>query len=195
MREAILVEYKALRDEQMVLYGRRAAIQNLGTALFAGLQVVAFIEGIPEISIAATMIILAFWHDDIRWVEAMVKIGVYIRDIIEPQVPGLQWHTILEKVADPQRQTPPLASSLARLSSRYPMTATVGCGLSVASLLYSGTGNTLQVSVNLALIALSVLLTIRLFVMETDRGGVHTRWKDRFAMAKTEPNQEVQSTL
>lgn len=189
MLNAMLDEYKALRAEAMVTYNRRAAVQNVGTALFAGLQAAAFMRGVPELSIGATMLILAFYHDDIRWVEAGAKIGAYIRNIIEPKIPGLQWETISQNIADSQRQTPTLYSRLARLSSRYPMTVIIGCFLAVTCLFCSKVDNTPRVWLNLAFIAISMVWGIRLFILATDWGLMRRRWNDKFSEINTESNQ------
>ena len=189
--EAILAEYKALRDEAMVFYTRRATVQNLATILFVGFQTAAFLQRIPELSIAATLIMVAFWSDEIRWIEMGAKIGAYIRVVLEPRVAGLHWETIIQKAHDPTRQTPTFISRLLLLFSRYPMTVLVGIGLGLVSLFFcADTVSVPRLFLGAFVIILSLLWGIRLFWVGTNHGRMHRRWEEIFAEVIREEQSE-----
>lgn len=179
-QDGLIAEYKALRDEILVTYTRRTSIQNIGTALFAGLQVAAFTQSIPELCIGGTLLILAFWHDDIRWVESMARWGAYIRLVIEPQVPGLQWETMLHKV-NPGLKPSSIRSRVASMSSRYPMIVLMGVGLFVAAMYHSHVRAGTLFFTDIALMVLALAWGFRLLLAFTDYGSMARRWEGKFS--------------
>ena len=133
MEPAFRDEYKALRDEILATIDRRTALQNVGTAVFTAMQGAAVISDNPEVSILANLLIIGFWNDDNRWFSNIVKIGAYIKAVLEPRVSGLQWETIhptLDKLAAQEHLT---RSNLAL--SRYPVTFFVGLIVSILLML------------------------------------------------------------
>jgi hypothetical protein len=93
--DGFLAEYNALRQEIVTNVLRRTSVQNIGTSIFVGMQTVAMYFKIPELSIVSTYLFFAFWRDDAKWVDSIICIGQYIRNVLEPRVYGLQWETIL----------------------------------------------------------------------------------------------------
>lgn len=180
-------EYNSLRAEIIVLYQRRASVQNIGAALFAGLQSVAFLGKAPELSVAATFVMIAFYRDDIRWSSSMEKIGAYISEILSPRLDGIYWETMLEKVAPPDSQFQ--RWSLNNLVSRWPMTILVGIVLNMMLLgLLWGQLHVARVTLNV----FGILVVFLLFYWVTQQLGQHNtkrvEWKKRFSDAFKEHN-------
>jgi hypothetical protein len=183
MESQMLEEYRALRAELIGLMSRRATIQNIGTALFAGLQLAALHGGYPEISLVGTLLILSFWRDDQRWIEAVAKIGSYIREILEPCLPGLKWQTHLMKVDEVHRDKPSPAQRVGLLLSRYPMTALLGLLIGVGTILIHRHPIRTPICLFLLLVCVALFVYLHFFI---DSSAIHRKWGDRFRSLRSE---------
>jgi hypothetical protein len=191
LESQILAEYQALRDEIVATYARRATLQTLGTSLFAGLQTVAFLKDLPLISIAATFLILSFYHDDITLIDAMVKMGEYIRKFIEPHTDGLRWETIMSE--DPIRKTPKATKRSLMLLSRYPMTVMVGILLSIWLFAISCPLTGWEFYTCCILIPVLMSLSFFVFMIGSDYGKMHREWRELFESIDAKPNLPIDS--
>jgi len=90
-REAMLEEYRGLWTEINMSYGRRAVMQGIAVAIVAGLLGASWQFEAPELAGAATFIMVAFLHDDVKWRFHIVVMSHYIGKTIEPEVNGLGW--------------------------------------------------------------------------------------------------------
>jgi len=191
MKTAIMEEYKALREEILAIYVRRTTLLSVATTLFAGLQTAAMLAMAPELSVLGTLILVAFWSDDVRVLSANAKIGAYIRWVIEPRVAGLQWESILMKLDDPHKGTPGLWARLGLLLSRYPMTVSIGVVLSIFSVCIApGMSFARTLFVGLG-IAAAIVLAVVTFLRSTDWGQFHRGWDKKFMDESTMIDAEV----
>ena len=86
-------EYKTLREE--ILQNQRALVQLF--AVFVSVAVAVFGYGLksgnPHVLLAPLLLLVPGVYLVVSQWEQMYRIGAYIRTVIEPQVPGLQWES------------------------------------------------------------------------------------------------------
>src|SRR5438552_6514487 len=96
-KDVMLAEFKALRDE---------TISSMNTRIWGALTYVAIAGGIgtwhskaASTSTAALLLILSglplLWHTSLRE-RARIRIGSYIKVVLEPQLEGLSWERSLQ---------------------------------------------------------------------------------------------------
>jgi len=200
MDNAFKDEFKALRDEILTTFTRRATMQAVGTTLFVALLSAAVIGKFPELSIFGTFLMIAFWNDDVRWNGDILKIASYIRNVIEPRVYGLQWETVLMLVDENHKKNPSTFSRLRMVISRYPMTIVMGVVLDLMLLLISPTFSPMRVKLNILSLLIAILLSIRIFNRAVDFATVNAKWdsifcntKDRIDAVTNRPNKSIQA--
>ena len=91
--KAAIQEYEALRAEILAHFDRRSSRLAVVWASISALLAAAAIAKVPELCCIALLLTNSGWMDELRWHDSMVRIGTYIRIIIEPQIEGLQWET------------------------------------------------------------------------------------------------------
>lgn len=177
MNTNLIEEFKSLRTEEMAYMVRRTSVQNIGTLLFSALVGASFLNKSPELSLAAAFLMLAFWHDDIRWLDSIAKMGAYIREVIEPRMPGLGWQASLMQVDETHKASPTLTKNLKLLLSRYP--ATVIIAIVSSAFLLPSVNSWVRVLVCLVFAVIAaVLLCYTHFSIDASK--VHRKWGELF---------------
>jgi len=87
--EIAISEYQALRAEILAIYSRKNNRLSIVWASISALIASSAVTKIPELICIAIFICCAGWNDEIKWYKDMMKIGTYIKCILEPQLPGL----------------------------------------------------------------------------------------------------------
>ena len=97
MKEGIDLEYKALRDEILVLY-RRIQLNNklYFTITFVTIGYIWETDS-PRFLFAIPIISFFFGVQCLHDYQGMQKIGNYISEVIESEVEGLNWETYVRK--------------------------------------------------------------------------------------------------
>lgn len=90
-QEAAIQEFQALRAEILSHFDRRSSRLNIVWAGISGLIAAAAFTKIPEISVVALLTTCTGWRDELKLSDNITRIGAYIRNVIEPNVAGLQW--------------------------------------------------------------------------------------------------------
>jgi hypothetical protein len=93
--EAAIEEYKTLRAEILAHFDRRSSRLAVVWASISALLAAATVANVPELCCIALLLTNSGWVDELRWYDSMIRIASYIRIIIEPQIEGLQWETLL----------------------------------------------------------------------------------------------------
>jgi len=95
---ALLTEYKALRDEYRML-AENARSYVYTSLVVTGVIIVAAVEsGLPGSILLSFLFAAALWRHHAEAMGAVAKIGTYIEQFIEPEVDGLRWETMLRQV-------------------------------------------------------------------------------------------------
>lgn len=185
MEHAFKEEFKALRDEIVATFARRATIQSVGTTLFAGLQSAAIITGNgPELSIIGTFLMIAFWNDDVKWLYDILRIGAYIRNVIEPRIYGLQWETVQMLVDQNHKEDLKGTSRLRMVVSRYPMTILMGLVLGGMLIMTCPKLSLMRAVLDILVLFLAIILSVRTFNRSVKLGTVNAEWDSIFRNAK-----------
>ncbi len=96
--DAIIQEYNSLRSEILAQFDPRSSRLAIVWAGVSALIVAGAIARIPEFACIALLIVSSGWIDEQRWFNNMIRIGSYIRIVLEPQVEGLQWESMMHSV-------------------------------------------------------------------------------------------------
>ena len=97
-QNALLTEYKVLRDEIISTYTKGATLMRFTWGGIAGITFAAVKFEIPELIFIAILLSITTWRERFNGTESVGKIGGYIQAVIEPQVEGLQWESMLHSV-------------------------------------------------------------------------------------------------
>lgn len=125
-RDAAIQEYQALREEVLARFERRSSRLAITWAGISALLATGTIAKTPELGCVALLLVCSGWTDELRWFDHTVRIGSYIRIILEPQIEGLQWERALDLVEEPQKEVGFLKRLFGSLFSPYGV-FTVAC--------------------------------------------------------------------
>ena len=125
-KDAAIQEYQALRDETLARFERRSSRLAVTWAGISALLATGAIAKIPELGCVALLLACSGWVDELRWFDRTMRIGSYIRIILEPQIEGLQWERALDLVEESQKEAGFLKRLIGSVFSPYGI-FTVAC--------------------------------------------------------------------
>jgi hypothetical protein len=185
--EAAIQEYSALREEILAQVDRRNSRLAVTWAGISALLVTGAIARTPELGCVALLLVCSGWVDELRWVDNTLRIGSYIRIILEPQIEGLQWERALRLVWEESHKKPSFFRRLLRRMFfpyffSYEIFAVASMALSIILYLEAVPISLIRTVLFLGLFLIGSIYSIRLFVEANDFPSKKRRmWDERFS--------------
>jgi hypothetical protein len=171
-------EYKTLRAEILAHFDRRSSRLAVVWASISALLAAATVASVPELCCIALLLTNSGWLDELRWYDSMIRIATYIRVIIEPQVEGLQWETLLSFALG--RLSKKRLGVIYMLFTTYSLFAIACMAVAVILLVVLGPLATIRQIVFFGLLAAGALFTLRNMKAAVDQPRRWQAWDETF---------------